>query len=80
MKKLSREEMKMVMGGQAPACPMGSSSCVTNSDCGAYQSCQGVPGCCATTTGDKCTSNSTCGNGQSCVDSGYGFKWCNVNP
>lgn len=76
---LTKEQLKKVMGGVLSySCPLGESKCVTNSDCGTYQSCQGEQGCCASGRGLVCSTNSDCGNGLTCVNDPYtGGKWCN---
>ncbi|MBN9351100.1 MAG: bacteriocin [Chitinophagaceae bacterium] len=77
MKKLSKEEMKKIIGGEMQGCPFGEKSCITTSDCNQGDACTGIPGCCyAVSLGTKCTSDIGCGQGQKCVDSGYGYKWC----
>jgi len=43
-KKLSREEMKLVMGGEVAPQVCGHGSCKASSDCGVGCSCMAVPG------------------------------------
>ena len=63
--------------GSAPSCPEGEAKCVTNSDCGTYEACTGVPGCCTSGRGFVCSDDSDCGNGLKCVTNPIGGKWCN---
>lgn len=78
---LTQDELKKVMGGVLSyQCPIGSKKCVTNSDCGTGEACQGIQGCCTATLGDTCTSDSTCGNNQKCMSKPVGGgKWCNYS-
>lgn len=80
MKKLSREQLKQIKGGDD--CGGGGTTCNTNADCGQGQKCDSLPGlpkiCMDISRGTSCTSNADCGNGMSCVDKPVGTgKWCN---
>ena len=76
---LTKDQLKKVMGGVLSySCPLGSSKCVTNSDCGFQQACKGIDGCCESGLGDSCTDNTDCGNNLKCKSNPYGAgNWCN---
>lgn len=78
MKKLSRNEMKVIKGGDG----YGPTTCSTNADCANGEKCAGLVGlpkiCMKVDAGASCTTNSDCGNGKSCVNKPYPAtgKWC----
>ncbi|SRR5690348_9905927 len=83
---LSKEQMKLVMGGGDDYGSYGDAKkCTTNQDCGDGQKCTGLQGipfsiCETIAIGTACTSNADCGNGQHCVNKPAPAtgKWCNI--